>query len=131
MAARVIQMQDAERCELCGYRSDGTFRDRMRHLKSEHPAYARGLLFRVAAPGLFLIVVLILAAVHAPAWTFLGAMVASFILLFFGKQRSRGERRHAGASPTLPLKRLMKEGGLGFILIIPVIALLILMLSRR
>src|SRR6266568_5134823 len=119
MAAKVIQMttEDPLRCELCGYRSEGDFRDRMRHLKSEHPAYARGLLFRVAAPAVFLIEVLVLAVAHAPQWAFIAALFVSFGLLFFGKQRSRTERKRAGTTATVPVKRLMKEGGLGFLLI--------------
>jgi hypothetical protein len=133
MAAKVAQMttEDPLRCELCGYRSEAGFRDRMRHLKSEHPAYARGLLFRVAAPGLFLIEVLALAALHAPQWAYLAALFTSFGLLFFGKQRSRSERKLAGTTPTLPMKRLVKEGGLGFLLVIPAIAVLIILLSRH
>ncbi|MGZ4204264.1 MAG: hypothetical protein ACXVES_03085 [Actinomycetota bacterium] len=131
MAAKVIQMTDENRCDLCGYRSEGGFLDRARHLKSEHPAYTRGLLFRLAAPGIFLVEVLAMAAVHAPGWAFLVALFSSFALLFFGKQRTRGERRAAGTRPTMPLKRLIREGGLGFILIVPVIALIIAVLGRR
>jgi hypothetical protein len=103
----------------------------MRHLKSEHPAYARGLLFRVAAPAIFLIELVILAAVHAPEIVYLIALFTTFGLLFFGRQRSRSERTKAGASPTLGLKRLVKEGGLGFMMIIPAIILLVVVLSRR
>ena len=65
MAARVIQVNETNRCDLCGYRSEGRFLDRVRHLKSEHPQYAKGLLFRVAAPGIFLIEVLVMAAVRS------------------------------------------------------------------
>ena len=131
MAAKVIQMEETNRCDLCGYRSEGGFLDRARHLKNEHPAYAKGLLFRIAAPGIFLIEVLIMAAIHAPAWAFLVALFSSFGLLFFGKQRSRAERRQAGVRPTLSLKRLVQEGGLGFMLIAPVIALMLVALSKR
>jgi len=131
MAARVIQVNETNRCDLCGYRSEGRFLDRVRHLKSEHPQYAKGLLFRVAAPGIFLIEVLVMAAVHAPQWAFIVAIFSSFAFLFFGKQRSRAERRAAGTTPTMPLKRLVREGGLGFLLIVPVIALLIVVISRR
>jgi len=131
MAAKVIQMEETNRCDLCGYRSEGGFLDRARHLKNEHPAYAKGLLFRVAAPGIFLIEVVVMAAIHAPEWAFIVALFSSFGLLFFGKQRSRAERRAAGTRPTMPLTRLVREGGLGFMLIVPVIALLIVVMSRR
>jgi len=130
VAAKVATMEAADRCELCGARAE-TFRDRLAHLRAEHPVYARGLIFRLVAPGVFLAVVLILAATHAPPWTYLGALFVSFGMLFFGKVRSRVERSRAGARPTLELKRLIREGGLPFLMIIPTVALLILFLSRR
>lgn len=131
MAARVGTMNEPDQCELCGYRSDGTFRDRVTHLRGSHPAYARGLLLRVASPLLFLVELGILAALKAPQWAYLVALFSSFGLLFFGKQRSRSERHKAGARPTLPIKRLVREGGLGFLLILPVIAILIVALGRK
>lgn len=131
MAARVGTMNEPDRCELCGYRSDGTFRDRMGHLRGSHPAYARGLLFRVSAPVVFLIEVVALAAIRAPQWAYLVALASSFGLLFFGKVRSRLERSKAGARPTLPLPRLIREGGLGFILIVPAVVILIAILGKR
>ena len=130
MAATVRSMQGEGRCELCGARDDGAFRSRIAHLRKEHPAYARGLILRLAAPGLFLVVMLALAAARAPQWGYLVALVACFGLLFFGKVRSRVERSRAGARPTIGFKRLLREGGLGFVLIIPVVAMLILLLSR-
>lgn len=131
MAATVHTMEAEGRCELCGVREEGTFRSRISHLKKEHPTYARGLLFRVVSPIVFLTSVLALSAVHAPTWAFLGAFGLSFALMFFGKSRSRVERSRAGAQPTIGMKRLLREGGLSFMLVIPVIALLILLLSRQ
>lgn len=130
MSAKVATVETADRCELCGYRSDGGFRDRMAHLRSAHPAYARGLLLRLAAPPVFLVLVVALAAVKAPSWLYIVALFVSFGLLFFGKQKSRLARTKAGTTATMPLKRLVREGGLGFILIFPAIVLLILIISR-
>lgn len=130
MAATVHTMEAEGRCELCGARDEGTFRSRIAHLKAKHPAYARGLIFRLVAPGIFLVWVLLLAALKAPQWAYIVALAVSFGLLFFGKQRSRLERSRAGASPTIGAKRLLREGGLGFILIVPVVAMLIILLSR-
>ena len=129
MTAKVATMETADRCELCGARAETT-RDRVAHLRAEHPAYARGLLLRLVAPGVFFVGVLILAALHAPQWTFLVTLFVSFGLLFFGKVSSRAERSHAGARPTLGLKRLVREGGLPFLLIVPAVALVILVVSR-
>ncbi len=122
----------ADRCELCAFHlpPEATFRDRFRHLRVKHRSYARGVMWRLAAPGLFLAEVVIMAAIHAPQWAFLVALFSSFGLLFFGKQRSRAERRKAGARPTLPLRRLVREGGLGFLLIVPVVAIAMVLLSR-
>ena len=131
MAARVVTMNEPDSCELCGYRSTGTFRDRIGHLKGSHPAYARGLLFRTVAPMLFLLEVLAAAAIKAPQWAFLVALFSSFGLLFYGKQLSRTERRRAGTAPTIGIRRLIKEGGLPFILILPVVVMLIMLASRR
>jgi len=124
-------METDGRCELCGARDEGSFRSRIAHLRSEHPSYARGLFLRLIAPVLFLVLVLGLAAGHAPQWAYLVALVATFGLLFFGKVRSRVERSRAGTTPTIGIKRLAREGGLGFILLIPAVAVLILLLSRR
>jgi hypothetical protein len=132
MAARVGTVNEAtDRCELCGASTDGTFRDRVGHLKRSHPAYARGLLFRVVAPAVFLVEIGLMALAHAPQWVYLVALFSSFGLLFFGKQRSRLERARAGARPTLGLKRLIREGGLPFLLVLPIIALLIALVGRR
>jgi hypothetical protein len=130
VAAKVATMEAADRCELCGARAETT-RDRIAHLRAEHPAYARGLLLRLMAPAVFLVGVLLAAAIKAPQWTYLVVLFASFGLLFFGKVRSRAERSRAGARPTLRVKQLVREGGLPFLLIIPIVMLLILLLSRR
>ncbi|MCA1834153.1 MAG: hypothetical protein ABR548_14760 [Actinomycetota bacterium] len=131
MAARVVTMNEVtDRCELCGVTTDGSFRDRTRHLRGSHPMYARGLLFRLAAPGLFLVEILLMALVHAPSWVYMVALFSSFIVLFAGKQWSRAERRKAGARPTIGFKRLVREGGLPFLLVLPMIALLIALLGR-
>jgi hypothetical protein len=127
MAASVPQ---PDRCELCGYRSDGTFKDRTSHLRRSHPGYARGLLLRIAAPMLFLVEVLILSVLQAPPWAYLVALFSSFGLLFGGKQRSRNERRTAGAAPTLPMRRMLREGGLGVLVILPLVAILVVALGR-
>lgn len=130
MAATVRAMESEGRCELCGARDEGTFRSRVAHLRTEHPAYARGLLFRLVAPAIFVVAVLVLAATGAPQWVYLVALAVSFGLLFFGKVRSRVERSRSGTSPTIGARRLLREGGLPFLLIIPVVMLLLLLLSR-
>lgn len=130
MAATVHHMQAQDRCDLCGAQAD-TPRERIAHLRAKHPAYARGLLLRLVSPAMFLVGVLILAAAKAPEWTYLVVLAVSFGMLFFGKVRSRSERSRAGARPTLEVKRLLREGGLPFLLIIPTVALLIVFLSRR
>lgn len=122
----------AERCELCGHGWErGSMKERMAHFRGRHPAYARGLMLRLAAPGAFLVALGVLAASRAPQWAYLVAMVATYGLLFMGRVRSRLERKRAGTSPALPLRRLVKEGGLGFLLIAPVVALLMLLASTR
>lgn len=131
MAARVATMTTQDRCELCGYASTGSFRDRIGHLKGSHPAYARGLLFRAVAPFFFILVVFALALLKAPQWAYMVAFFSSYGLLFFGKQMSRAERRRAGAAPSLGLRRLVKEGGLPFLLILPVVVMLIVLASRQ
>jgi hypothetical protein len=130
MAATVRTMQEAGRCELCGAPDEGTFRSRIAHMREQHPAYARGVLFRVIAPFVFLASVLILAAAKAPTWGYIVVLGLSFGLTFFGRVRSRSERTRAGTTPTIGVKRLLREGGLGFILIVPVVAVLIVLLSR-
>jgi hypothetical protein len=122
---------DSDRCELCGYRSNGTFGDRVGHLRKTHPRYAQGLLFRLSAPMLFLLEVLALGALRSPPWAYLVALFSCFGLLFVGKQRSRNERRRAGARATLPMGRLLREGGLGILILIPLVAILVVALNGR
>ncbi len=131
MASEAVTMRNPDACDLCGAHIDGGARDRLRHLKGSHPAYARAALFRVAAPGLFLVEVLIIALAHAQQWVYLVALFSSFAFLFFGKQISRKERARAGTTPTMPFKRLLREGGLAFLLVVPIIALLVALLGRR
>ena len=119
-----------DRCELCGTRIAASSRDRVRHLRAAHPVYARGVLLRVAAPGLFLLEVLILGALRAPSWTFVVALVCSLGVLLFGKLRSRSERERAGVRPTLPFGRLLREGGLGIMLLVPIVAIIVAALGR-
>ncbi|MGH2830285.1 MAG: hypothetical protein ACRDJM_07355, partial [Actinomycetota bacterium] len=87
-------------------------------------------LLRLVAPMLFLAEVLALGALRAPQWAFLVAFFSAFALLFAGKQISRSARRRAGTTPTLPLKRLLREGGLAIVAVIPIIVILIVATSR-
>lgn len=100
-------------------------------MKTEHPAYWRGLLFRLAAPGVFLVCMGVAAAFHAPQAVYLVGLFAAFGVLFLGKQRSRNERRDAGLTPTLPLVRMLRDGGALIILIIPLVMLLMFLASKR
>lgn len=120
----------SDRCELCSARIGPSARDRIGHLRAAHRAYATGLLLRVFAPGVLVLLVLVLSAAHAPPWAFVVALFAAFGLLFAGRVRSRAERRRAGTRPTLPLGKLLREGGVWFVLIVPVIAALMLLLGR-
>lgn len=133
MAAKVVAMnqQHVDRCELCGHRFEAGFAARMRHLRGSHPAYARGLLLRLAAPLAMIAGVLVLAVAHAPQWAYFVALGGSYALLFFGRVRSRLERTRAGATPSLSLRRILREGGLAFVLFIPVVAALVYLLGRR
>lgn len=130
MAARVATMNQADRCELCGYRSDGSARDRLRHLKETHPVYARGVFFRVAAPGVYLVELILMAALSAPPWMYVLALASSVGLLVLGKMTSRAARKSAGAQ-TFGINRLVREGGMPFLLLLPAIVLLVYTVGRR
>ena len=131
MAATVHSMQAEGRCELCGAGDEGTFRSRVAHLRQEHPAYARGLLLRVIAPVVFIGVILVLGALQAPAWAYIVGLAVGFVVLFLGKARTRRERTAAGTTPKMELKRVLLEGGLRFVLVIPAVAILLILLSRN
>jgi hypothetical protein len=122
---------DTDRCDLCNARIEASARGRIGHLRRSHPGYARGLLLRVIAPGVFLVTIAMLSAAKAPSWMYVVGLFACFGLLFFGKQRSRSERKRSGARATLPFKRLVREGGWSFLLIVPILATLIVLLGRR
>jgi hypothetical protein len=131
MAATVHSMQAEGQCELCGARDEGTFRSRVAHLRKEHPAYARGLFLRVIAPVVFLAVILVLSALKAPAWAYIVGLGLGLGVLFLGKSRTRRERTAAGTRPKMELKRVLLEGGMRFIIVIPAVAILIILLSRN
>jgi len=131
MAATVHSMQAEGRCELCGARDEGTYRSRVAHLRQEHPAYARGLLLRVIAPVVFLAVILVLGALKAPAWAYVVGLGLALAVLVLGKSRTRRERTAAGTTPKMALKRVLLEGGMRFIIVIPAIVVLIILLSRN
>lgn len=120
-----------DRCDMCGYQFEGSFADRLRHLRRTHPAYTRGVLLRVSAPFVFLALVGALAAAHAPTKTYIVALVGAYALLFFGKQASRSQRKKAGLRATPPVKKMLREGGLPFVLLIPILAVVLLFLSKR
>jgi hypothetical protein len=131
--ARTMQkkrvMSDADRCELCGA-VVGDARVRARHLRSAHPEYARNVGARIIAPLAFIVAVGVLSVFHAPPVAYLVAMGASYAFLFFGRVGSRKARAKAGARPSIGVKRTLREGGLRFVLLVPVLALVVFLLTK-
>jgi hypothetical protein len=128
--ARTLERKGAvDRCELCGARV-GDARVRARHLRSAHPGYARNVVARIAAPFVFLAAVAVLSALHAPPVAYLVALGASYAALFFGRVGSRKARARAGASASFGVTRTLREGGLPFVLFVPVVVLIVFVLSR-
>jgi len=117
-----------DRCELCGASAPATFSGRTRHLRKEHPAYARGLLLRILAPVVFLGGVVGLQAAGAPTWTVLGAAAASAGVAIAGLWIARAAK--AGSDAKLTLWELFREGGYGFALIAGLFALMLILASR-
>ncbi len=118
-----------DRGDLCGVRVGGA-RERAHHLRSAHPRYARHVVARIAAPFVFMAAVVVLSALHAPPVAFLVALGASYAFVFFGRVGSRRARSEAGVRPTIGVRRMLREGGLRFILLIPVCLLVVFLLSR-
>jgi hypothetical protein len=57
-------------------------------------------------------------------------MGASYAALFFGRVGSRKARALEGITPSIGALRTLREGGLGFVLMIPIVALVVFALSR-
>ena len=129
MATQTAKVTAVDRCELCGAGVGGA-RERAHHLRSAHPDYARNIIARLAAPFVFLAAVVVLSALHAPPVAYLVAMGVSYAFLFFGRVGSRNARSRAGATPTVGVRRLAREGGLRFVLLLPVAVLVVFVLSR-
>ena len=127
--AKTPKVQATDRCELCGARV-GDARERARHLRSAHPDYARNVFARIVAPLVFVATTLVLSAVHAPPAAYLVGLGASYAVVFFGRVGSRKARLKAGAVPTIGVQRMLREGGLRFVLFIPFVALIVFVLSR-
>ncbi|HSS10410.1 MAG TPA: hypothetical protein VLL25_11020 [Acidimicrobiales bacterium] len=121
-------VNDDDRCTLCGYRSDGSFADRLRHLRRSHPDYARGLLLRLVAPLVLVAMVGLLAAVHAPAWGYVAALVVAAGVVAGGVVIARRDPNRTSRRPGLG--QLLRSGGLRFVLF-GVAAVAILIISRH
>lgn len=132
MATKAIRRQAAaERCELCGAGTSDSVRDRFGHLRTEHPAYTWGLVLRMAAPLAFLAIVVALQALQAPTSTLLVAIGASAGLAIAGVAISRSARMESGAPAGAPLGRLLREGGLRFVILAGILALMLVLASTR
>jgi hypothetical protein len=118
-----------DRCELCGA-SVGGARERAHHLRREHPSYARNVTARLAAPFVFLVLTAVMASLHAPTIAYLVSLAAAYALLFFGRLGSRKARAEAGAAPSIGVTRTLREGGAWIVLLVPVLALVVFLLSR-
>jgi hypothetical protein len=105
---------DAERCTLCGYRSDGSFADRMRHLRGSHPGYARGLLLRLVAPLMFAGLVVLLAVAQAPTWGYFVALALMVGFVAVGVMATRHDATRTRARPNI--RQLLGSGGLRFVI---------------
>lgn len=132
MASRAVRRAGVatDRCDLCGIRVDGTFSQRTRHLRKEHPAFARGLLLRVVAPLLFLASVVVIQATGAPVWAAVVATAAALALAGVGVAMVRSARSVAGASAPR-LGTLLSEGGLRFVLLAVVFLLMLILAANR
>jgi hypothetical protein len=118
-----------DRCELCGVDVGGA-RERARHLRSAHPDYARNVFARIVAPLLFVAALAVLSILHAPPVAYLVAMGVSYAVLFFGRIGSRKARSKAGVRPSIGIGRMLREGGVRFVMLVPVALLIVLVLQR-
>jgi hypothetical protein len=117
-----------DRCVLCGYRSDGSFADRIRHLRGSHPDYARGLLLRLVAPVALVGIVGLLAVLHAPIWSYLVALGVAALLVTVGIITARRDPSRTSKLPNFA--QMLRSGGLRFVLF-GVAGVVLLILSRR
>lgn len=132
MASRAVRRDGVvDRCDLCGAGSDGTFSDRTRHLRQEHPAYARGLLLRIVSPLVFLVAIVTLQALGAPAWTAFLATATSVGLAVLGIAMARSGRAQAGARSGAAIWKTFREGGYRFALIAGVFGVMVILAATR
>ncbi len=127
MQARMVgKAAVLDRCELCGAKAPATFVGRTRHLRQEHPAYARGLLLRILSPVAFLVAIVALQASGAPAWTVVPAAVLSGGLAIAGLWMGRVARAETGGGKQ-SFRTLLKEGGYRFVLLAVVFAVMVIL----
>jgi hypothetical protein len=127
-APSATTVNDDDRCTLCGYRSDGSFADRIRHLRGSHRDYARGLFLRLVAPIALVGIVGLLAVVHAPAWSYFAALGVAVLLVTVGIITARRDPSRTSKLPNLG--QMLRSGGLRFVLF-GVAGVVLLILSRR
>lgn len=125
----VARVAIVDRCELCGASAPATFVGRTRHLRKEHPAYARGLLLRILAPVAFLAAIVALQVLGAPAWTAGPAAAGSAGLAIAGLWIGRTARAGSGTKPSLG--QLFREGGYRFVLLAGLFAGMVILASNR
>ena len=130
MAAKAIKTTAAavDRCQFCQARFDGGFGSRIRHLRKEHPALARGLLLRLAAPVAFFVILLALQALAAPAWTLVLAVAAGGGLALAGVAVSRSG---IGDTDRPSLRKQFLQGGYRFVLLAGGLVVMVILASGR
>jgi hypothetical protein len=116
-------------CDLCGTDVSGP-RARAQHLRSAHPAYARNVLMRIAAPLVLATSLFVLAALRAPTVTLLLPVIVSCALVFVARIGSARARVAAGA-PAPGVRKLVRDGGLRFLLVFPALGVLVLVALSR
>jgi hypothetical protein len=129
-ARGVTRLPATEPCDMCGAPLGLGFRERWRHAWQSHPAYARGLLLRLTAPILFLILAVTLTTIHAPAGLLVGALGLCLVIVAVGVTHARTAKRAVGSPPGLRLRALLKHGGLRFLLLSAVLVLLLITTLR-
>jgi len=78
-----------------------------------------------------LLELLALSAAGAPGWAYLAAAAATVAAALIAIRMSRVERARTGARPGIGANRLLREGGLAFMLVIPAVVLLLIALAGR
>lgn len=115
-------------CSICGDALSTGVGTRLRHLRSAHPAAHRALLFRLAVPWAYLLVLWSYIALALPIWVPIVGLAAALVASFTLRRRAAIENGPAAFLSTP--RQALRAGGYGALALFALLAVLSFLAGR-